>query len=115
MFGIDTDSSVPPIKIKSHNHVANVKDLLEGSPFAGMFDGGMFSHYFLDGYSYHRFHAPVSGQLKEARTIPGWCIFAIVWVCFPKSCHPCCSWCWLEPLEPSVSVDLTQKQIYNSE
>ncbi len=35
------------------------------------FAGGIFSHFYLSSFSYHRFHSPVSGVLMESRTIPG--------------------------------------------
>ena len=43
----------------------------EGSAFAQAFAGGTLTHTFLDVNDYHRYHSPVSGTLRELRTIPG--------------------------------------------
>ena len=43
----------------------------EGSAYALAFAGGTLTHTFLDVNDYHRYHAPVSGTLRELRTIPG--------------------------------------------
>ena len=43
----------------------------EGSAYAQAFAGGTLTHTFLDVNDYHRYHAPVSGTLRELRTIPG--------------------------------------------
>lgn len=41
------------------------------SQYKDAFAGGTLTHTFLDVNSYHRFHAPVSGVLRELRRIPG--------------------------------------------
>ena len=49
----------------------SITDLLQGSQFADKFAGGVFTHAFLNTYSYHRQHAPVDGKVVEARVIQG--------------------------------------------
>ena len=49
----------------------SILDLLSGSQYADKFGGGVFTHAFLNTYSYHRQHAPVDGKVVEARVIPG--------------------------------------------
>lgn len=70
-FTIGADSGIPQINIKKTHKYANIEDLLQGSPNAGAFAGGTFIHYFLAPYSYHRFHLPVSGLLRECRAVSG--------------------------------------------
>lgn len=71
IFAIAADSTIPGITLKGTHTVASVIELLEGSPFANSFAGGTFVHYFLGPYSYHRFHAPVSGEVMESRPVVG--------------------------------------------
>ena len=70
-YTIGADSEIPEITIKKTHKFANVKDLLQGSPDADKFANGTFIHYFLGPYSYHRFHLPVSGLLRECRAVNG--------------------------------------------
>lgn len=49
----------------------NIRDLLNGSPYASQFEGGIFMHSFLNTFDYHRQHTPVGGKVVEARTIEG--------------------------------------------
>lgn len=49
----------------------SVLELLAGSPYQDRFNGGTFTHSFLDVDDYHRFHVPVGGVVLEARKIPG--------------------------------------------
>ena len=70
-YPIDADSSIPKIKIKKTHTFANVKDLLKGSAYNDVFANGQFVHYFLGPYSYHRFHTPVAGLLRECRAVNG--------------------------------------------
>jgi len=46
-------------------------DMLDGSPSTGDFVGGDVLQSFLDGSDYHRWHAPISGTVIEARIISG--------------------------------------------
>ena len=48
-----------------------ISELLEGSPFKERFNNGIFTHAFLSPADYHRQHAPVGGEVLEARVIPG--------------------------------------------
>lgn len=70
-YAIGPDSSIPEITIKGTHKFANVEDLLAGSAYRSRFAGGTFVHYFLGPYSYHRFHSPVAGVVKECYPIQG--------------------------------------------
>ena len=71
-YGIDAESNISPaITIKGTHTYANVKQLLAGSQYADCFAGGNFVHSFLGPYSYHRFHTPVSGVVKECYPVNG--------------------------------------------
>ncbi|KAK5655579.1 hypothetical protein OQA88_5510 [Cercophora sp. LCS_1] len=47
----------------------SVGALLEDSPFASSFAGGVWVHSFLNVYNYHHFRSPVSGTVVDARVI----------------------------------------------
>lgn len=49
----------------------SIRQLLEGSAYAGRFRGGIFTHSFLNTFDYHRLHAPVPGKVVEARVVQG--------------------------------------------
>lgn len=50
----------------------SIPDLLgKDNPYAHEFDGGTFTHCFLDVNDYHRIHAPVSGKIVYMGRIPG--------------------------------------------
>lgn len=68
-FAIGPDSTIPEITIKKTHKFASIKDLLAGSPYADAFANGTFIHYFLGPYSYHRFHTPVAGLVRECRAV----------------------------------------------
>ena len=70
-YSIGPDSTIPEIKIKKTHKFASVEHLLDGSPYASAFANGTFVHYFLGPYSYHRFHTPVAGLLRECRAVKG--------------------------------------------
>jgi phosphatidylserine decarboxylase len=70
-YPIDADSNIKEVTMKKTHKYANVKDLLEGSEYADKFANGTFVHYFLGPYSYHRFHTPVAGFVKECYAIHG--------------------------------------------
>ncbi|BBZ71159.1 hypothetical protein MPRS_22520 [Mycobacterium paraseoulense] len=70
-YDIDGDSNIPPVTLKGVKRFGNVKQLLEGSAYSESFGGGTFVHYMLKPNSYHRYHLPVSGLVKEAFTISG--------------------------------------------
>lgn len=48
-----------------------IAELLDGSPYADAFQGGIYMHSFLYVDDYHRYHLPVGGELKEVRNISG--------------------------------------------
>ena len=48
-----------------------VAKLMDGSPYQNAFEHGIFAHMFLHPNDYHRYHVPVSGQVKEVRKIHG--------------------------------------------
>ncbi|MGC1272251.1 MAG: phosphatidylserine decarboxylase [Planctomycetaceae bacterium] len=71
MYAIGPDSRIPEITIKGTHKFASIPELLDGSPYQDAFAGGTFVHYFLGPYSYHRFHTPVAGVVKECRAVQG--------------------------------------------
>jgi len=70
-YAIDANSNINKTIIKKTHVIGNIADLLDGSPHADAFANGTFVHYFLGPYSYHRFHAPVSGMVDECRAVNG--------------------------------------------
>ena len=70
-YPIGADSSIPEITVKKTHKFANVKDLLKKSKYASEFANGTFVHYFLGPYSYHRFHTPAAGTLRECYPVHG--------------------------------------------
>ncbi|MEB3322043.1 MAG: phosphatidylserine decarboxylase [Synechococcaceae cyanobacterium] len=56
----------------------SIRELLEGSPHADRFAGGLFMHAFLNTTDYHRLHAPVAGRVLESRVIPGQAMLKVV-------------------------------------
>lgn len=65
-FSVSTSS-----KVNIKNVEWDIKDLLQGSDYAGEFEGGIFMHMFLNTFDYHRQHTPVEGKVLEAGIIPG--------------------------------------------
>jgi len=49
----------------------SIEQLLRGSEYADRFKGGIFAHFFLNSFDYHRWHAPVGGKVLESRVIQG--------------------------------------------
>ena len=45
--------------------------LLDGGPYQNAFEGGIYTHMFLNADDYHRYHVPVAGEIKEVRKIHG--------------------------------------------
>ena len=75
-FPIDANSNVIAPgprgpRIKKTHAIGNIEKLLEGSKYKSAFANGDYIHFFLNTFSYHRFHAPVSGKLVECRAIQG--------------------------------------------
>lgn len=70
-YRIGPDSTIDQITVKKTHQYASVKELLKGSDYEDAFANGHFAHYFLGPYSYHRFHLPVSGVVKECYPVMG--------------------------------------------
>lgn len=71
-YPIGPDSTIPEIIVKKTHKFASIEDLLEdNSKYKSKFKNGVFAHYFLSPYSYHRFHAPVAGTVLECRPVKG--------------------------------------------
>lgn len=70
-YAIEPDGTIPPIVMKGTHTYTSVQQLLEGSQYADSFAGGNFIHFFLGPYSYHRFHTPVAGIVKECYPVNG--------------------------------------------
>jgi phosphatidylserine decarboxylase len=71
-YAIDQNGNLPEsVVIKQTHEYANVPDLLNISQYAHAFDNGTFVHFFLGPYSYHRFHTPVDGVIKECFPVVG--------------------------------------------
>lgn len=71
-YAIDAESNIEPhITIKGTHTYANVSQLLAGSRYADCFAEGNFVHCFLGPYSYHRFHTPVAGIVRECYPVAG--------------------------------------------
>lgn len=49
----------------------SIHELLQGSEYADRFEGGIFTHSFLNTFDYHRWHTPVQGKVLEADVIQG--------------------------------------------
>ncbi len=71
-YGIDeTGQITPSITLKGTHTYATVQQLLDKSRYADAFNGGHFIHLFLGPYSYHRFHTPVAGIVRECYPLTG--------------------------------------------
>ena len=70
-YAINKHSEIPEIIIKQTHRFGNINLLLKGSQYSNSFANGTFVHYFLGPYSYHRFHTPVSGLIKECYPVQG--------------------------------------------
>jgi len=70
--------------IESHGFVYlkyipwSITELLADSAYRGDFNNGVFTHSFLAPNDYHRQHAPVAGEVLEAKVIPGLCYLEVV-------------------------------------
>ena len=77
-YEIDANGQIdPPITIKGTHTYATVQQLLSGSQYADAFNGGHFIHFFLGPYSYHRFHTPIAGIVKECYPLTGQVYLAV--------------------------------------
>ena len=89
-FLIDECSCIKDITVKLTHRFASIEVLLgtedgsgtndsgnqtnkatSNSNYGTAFAGGVFSHYFLGPYSYHRLHCPVAGTVIECKNIEG--------------------------------------------
>lgn len=70
-YGIDEASDIPRTALKGTHHYGNIRQLIEGSRYAGAFAGGTFTHCMLPPSAYHRYHVPVSGLVQESYVISG--------------------------------------------
>lgn len=70
-YAIDANSNIPAITMKKTHEYASIQKLLEGSQYKDAFANGTFVHYFLGPYSYHRFHTPVAGFIRECYPVQG--------------------------------------------
>ncbi|MBO0863890.1 MAG: phosphatidylserine decarboxylase [Mycobacterium sp.] len=69
-YQIDADSNIPDVEVKTEKY-GNIGQLIDGSAYRDSFAGGTFVHYELLPSSFHRYHLPVSGQVKESFNISG--------------------------------------------
>ncbi|HZE17379.1 MAG TPA: phosphatidylserine decarboxylase [Mycobacterium sp.] len=69
-YDIDADSNIPATSVKNEKY-GNIKQLIDGSTYSASFARGTFIHYMLLPSSYHRYHLPVSGLIKESFRISG--------------------------------------------
>lgn len=58
-------------RIKRTHDIGDIAQLLDKSQYCDAFAKGMFVHYFLGPNSYHRFHTPVAGIVKEIFPVSG--------------------------------------------
>lgn len=59
------------MRLKNTHTVCTVAELLQDEELAKAFHGGTFVHYFLSPFDYHRFHAPVAGEVKICKAVQG--------------------------------------------
>ena len=57
--------------IQAKGRLYDVEQLLEEPGCAARFEGGAFVTLYLSPKDYHRIHAPVAGEIREARHVPG--------------------------------------------
>lgn len=65
------NGSQTTVRLKQTHEIGSVDELLAHSVHTKDFYSGTFVHYFLSPFDYHRFHAPVSGEVLEIRSVPG--------------------------------------------
>lgn len=70
-YDIDSNSEIEKITIKQTHSFTNINELLKGSKYSDSFANGTMVHYFLGPHSYHRFHSPVCGLVKESYPLFG--------------------------------------------
>ncbi|MGC1377621.1 MAG: phosphatidylserine decarboxylase [Anaerolineales bacterium] len=73
-WAVSTDVGEPlpaPPSIVVKHIEWSIAELLQDSAYKDTFAGGIFCHSFLNVFDYHRLHTPVSGEILEAKFIPG--------------------------------------------
>ncbi len=70
-YQVDADSNIPATAVKNTHVYGNIAELMAGSQYADAFADGTFVHYMLPPSSYHRYHLPVAGQVKESFVTTG--------------------------------------------
>jgi len=70
-YAISANSTIPEITIKNTHKFSSIPQLLQDSEYQNAFANGTFVHYYLSTFSYHRFHTPVAGKVKECYPIHG--------------------------------------------
>ncbi|PCJ94772.1 MAG: phosphatidylserine decarboxylase [Flavobacteriaceae bacterium] len=58
-------------KFESKSQNYSLSNMLDGSPYTDNFIGGDVLQTFLSGHDYHRWRAPIAGEIVEARVING--------------------------------------------
>ena len=69
--GADSTIAVDDNRLSVKGMRWSLGQLLQGSPYALAFAGGVVTHSALRTYDYHRFHAPLAGEVLESRIIQG--------------------------------------------
>ena len=59
------------VPLKETHSIGTIDELLTESRYSSEFYGGTFIHYFLSPFDYHRFHAPVPGEVLEIAPVEG--------------------------------------------
>jgi phosphatidylserine decarboxylase len=57
------------VQVSKGNKYYSIKELLKGCKYADSFNGGLFTHSYLTVFTYHRYHVPVRGTIKETKVI----------------------------------------------
>ncbi|KAH9897859.1 phosphatidylserine decarboxylase-domain-containing protein [Cubamyces lactineus] len=68
---------VRPIDALNDNRIILLDDENNARPYGKDFVGGTFCHSFLNSTDYHRIHAPIAGEVVEARVIQGLCYLQV--------------------------------------
>lgn len=55
----------------SKGNTYSIEQLLENSKYADKFRNGIFTHSYLTVFTYHRYHVPVRGMVRETKVISG--------------------------------------------
>ena len=74
LWSIDSNSNIVQkegVVVKSATLKSIASLIGEDSEYEHEFEGGTFTHSFLNVNDYHRYHFPLSGTVKEVRIIPG--------------------------------------------